>query len=288
MVSRASLLLHAKKQFAEFATVMGEYFTLGHAEEVPCIDLQKSPQHVFYMPMHAVRKESSSTTKTRVVFDASAKSTSGVSLNDMLMVGPNIHPPLFDVLLRFRLHPVALTADVSKMYRAIELAEEDKDYHRFVWRRSQDEPLVDYRMKRVTFGVSASSFAANMAVKQNAVDFASKYPHVSAVVDDSLYVDDCLTGAETIEETISLQTELQGLFGEAKFLLRKWNSSHPDALDHIAPELKESHFTQAISEPTGYTKTLGIEWNSMQGRCLSLNHHHPSINGQPHEALSHI
>jgi hypothetical protein len=26
--------------------------------------------------------------------------------------------------------------------------------------------------------------------------------------------------------------------------------------------LKESHFSQAIPEPTGYTKTLGIEWNT--------------------------
>ena len=159
------------------------------------------------MPMHAVRKESSATTKTRVVFDASAKSTTGVSLNDILMVGPNIHPPLIAVLLRFRLHRVALTADVSKMYRAVELVESDRDYHRFVWRRNPDEPLVDYRMRRVTFGVSASSFAANMAVKQNSIDFAAKYPHAAIAVDKSVYVDDCLTGADTVEEATNLQTE---------------------------------------------------------------------------------
>ena len=58
-----------------------------------------------------------------MVFDASAKSSNGVSLNDTLLVGPTIHPPLIDMLLRFRLHRIALTADadVSKMYRAIEL-----------------------------------------------------------------------------------------------------------------------------------------------------------------------
>jgi len=79
-------------------------------------------------------------------------------------------------------------------------------------------------MTRVTFGVSASSFAATMSVKQNAMDFAAKYPLAAATVDKSLYVDDCLTGADIIEEAANLQAELQGLFGEAKFLLRKWNS----------------------------------------------------------------
>jgi hypothetical protein len=118
---------------------------------------------------------------------------------------------LVDVLLRFRLFRIALTAYVSKMYRAIQLVESDKDYHRFVWRSSQDEPLVDYRMTRVTFGVAASSFAANMAVKQNAMDFGDKYPLAAAVVDDSLYVDDCIAGADTLEEAICSQVELQDL-----------------------------------------------------------------------------
>ena len=253
--------LHSKKQFPEIATVMEEYFALGHAEQVPFADLQKSPQDVFYLPMHSVHKASSTTTKIRLVFDASAKSTTNVSLNDTLMIGPNVHPPLLDVLLRFRLHEVALTADVSKMYRAVELAEDDKDHHRFVWRNRLDEPLVDYRMKRVTFGVSASSFAANMAVKQNAADFAHIYPRAAEVTAKSIYVDDCLTGAATVDEAVSLQVELQALFNEARFLLRKWNSSEPATLNHLPSDLKESHFSQMISEPE-YTKTLGIEWNS--------------------------
>ena len=66
---------------------------MGHAEPVPTDDLQKSPKDTFYLPMHAVRKEHSTTTKVRVVFDASAKSASSVSLNDTLLVGPTVHPP---------------------------------------------------------------------------------------------------------------------------------------------------------------------------------------------------
>lgn len=106
-----------------------EYMESGHAEEVPTEDLSKSRGEVFYLPMHIVYKESSSTTKVCVVFDASAKSSTGVSLNDLLLVGPTVHSTLMDVLLQFRLYRVALIADVSRMYRAVQLSEADKDLH---------------------------------------------------------------------------------------------------------------------------------------------------------------
>ena len=101
----------------------------------------------FYMPMHAVRKESSSTTThTQQYSIASAKSSTGVSLIDTILVGPTVHASLVDVLLRFRQHRVALIADVSRMYRAVALPESDRDMHRFVWRTSPNDSRTDYRM----------------------------------------------------------------------------------------------------------------------------------------------
>lgn len=163
--------LTTRNHFAE-VDIITEYFHMGHAEAVPQCDMSKQVSETFYLPIHAVYKQASSTTKIRAVFDASAKSSTGISLNNLLLVGPTIHPPLVDVLLRFRLHRVALTADVSKMYRNIELIE---DMHRFVWRSDGTKPLQDYRMTRVTFGVSASSFAANMSVRQNAINRSHEY-----------------------------------------------------------------------------------------------------------------
>ena len=93
---RALPLLGAKGHFEEFGSVIDEYFEMQHAEVVPPADLGKPPDQVFYLPMHAVRKESSSTTKLRVVFDASAKSTTGVSLNDTLLVGHTVHSSLVE------------------------------------------------------------------------------------------------------------------------------------------------------------------------------------------------
>ena len=251
--------LHSRDQFGEFNTVMDEYFEMNHAELVSDRDFERATQGVFYLPMHAVRKESSTTTKLRVVFDASVKSASGVSLNDLLLVGPTVHPSIMDVLLQFRFHHVALITDVSRMYRVIELSESDRDLHRFVWRKSPKEPLKDYRMTRVTFGISASAFAANMSIKQNAVDFAHQYPLAVKAVNESFYVDDGLTGADTIEKAIELQKQLQDLFTKGQFTLRKWNSSNPVVLQHIPPDLRDSRSSCSISDPSEYA--LGIEWN---------------------------
>ena len=124
--------------------------------------MNKPQDQVFYMPMHIVCKQSSTTTKVRAVFDASAATSTGISLDSTLMVGPTVHPPLIDVLIRFRSHRIGMTADVSRMYRAILLTEPDKDLHGFVWRDNPREQLRDYRMTRIMFGVSASSFIANV------------------------------------------------------------------------------------------------------------------------------
>ena len=254
--------LRAKGEFEDFNSVMQEYFELKHAELVPTVDQEKPPHSTFYLPMHAVKKESSTTTKIRAVFDASVKSSSNVSLNDILLVGPTLHPPLVDVLLHFRLHRIALTADVSKMYRAIQLFESDRDLHRFVWRNHPDAPLQDYRMTRVTFGVSASSFAANMSVKRNAIDYTLEFPKAAYVVGTAFYVDDCLTGADSLDEAIDLHQQLLNLFGKGDFLLRKWNSSDPNVLCHIDPKIQDTKSTYHIPNPDEYTKTLGIEWNA--------------------------
>jgi hypothetical protein len=93
--------LNTKGCFNDVDAVIREYFDMGHAEEVPTKDLKKPTTAVFYLPIHAVYKQSSTTTKVRAVFDASAKSSTGTSLNDILLVGPTVHTPLIDVLLRF-------------------------------------------------------------------------------------------------------------------------------------------------------------------------------------------
>ena len=155
-----------------------------------------------------------------------------------------------------------MIADVSRMYRAVLLAEPDKDLHRFVWRDDPKKLLTDYRMTRITFGVSASSFIANMCVKQNAIDNGSQYPRAAKQVETSFYVYDYLGGADSQEEAMKLQDEMHFLFQRGGFTLRKWSCSDPSVLESIPTDLKDSQATVILSDSSQYTKTLGIEWNA--------------------------
>ena len=73
----------------------------------------------FYLPMHGVVKDSSSTTKLRIVFYGSARSSTGVSLNDALLPGPSLYPLLSTIIGRFRTFPAAISGDISKMFREV-------------------------------------------------------------------------------------------------------------------------------------------------------------------------
>lgn len=109
------LLNELYQQYSDF---IQEYISLGHCREIAEInDPPGKPK--YYMPHHAVLRPTSSSTKLRVVFDASAKSTNGVSLNEMLKAGPIVQSDILSILLRFRKHPFVFTADISKMYRRI-------------------------------------------------------------------------------------------------------------------------------------------------------------------------
>ena len=108
--------LSLKERYFSF---IQEFIDLEHLEKVP--DDQLDNPRNFYLPHHCVTKEDSSTTKLRVVFDASAETTTGYSLNNCLLVGPKCQDGLFNILSRFRMFKIAMSADVAKMYRQVEL-----------------------------------------------------------------------------------------------------------------------------------------------------------------------
>jgi len=74
------------------------------------------------------------------------------------MVSPTLFPSILDILIRFRSYPVSISSDISIMYQVVELCEEDRDYHRFLWRPDKDSKILDYRITMVTFGVASSPY----------------------------------------------------------------------------------------------------------------------------------
>jgi len=254
--------LERKGSYADFEKALGEYELLGHAEPVPLENLRKPECETFYLPAHGVVKNSSTTTKLRIVFDASAKSSTGVSLNDILLPGPNLYPLLTTVILAFRTHPIALCADISKMFREVGLHPEDRDLHRFVQPVSDGKAIRDMRMTRVTFGVTSSPFLATQVLRQLAHDYKEQYPQAANIIRKHFYVDDCLTGADTLEEAINIRENLCKLLSCAGMNLRKWKSNSQQLLNTIPEELREVENEQLISPPDQCLKTLGIHWNT--------------------------
>jgi len=177
-------------------------------------------KHCYYIPHHFVTKESSTSTKLRVVFDASAKSSSGKSLNSILAPGLVVQPQMVENLLNFRLRPVSLVADISKMYRQIKVNPDQFNLQRLVWRRSPSEPLRHYRLKCVVFGISSSPYLATRVLLQLADDEAEQFPLGSRILKQNFYVDDLMCSLPDAKTAIHAREELLAMLSSAQFSLR--------------------------------------------------------------------
>ena len=191
-----------KGNWTQFQSVVQEYLALGHAQEVTSDELCTPVSLTYHLPMHAVYKQSSSSTKVRVVFDGSCPTSTGTSLNDILAAGPTLYPNLDQILIRFRSYRVAVSADIAKMYREVALCHSDRQLHRFLWRAQPTEPVRTYCMNRVTFGVTSSPYVAVRSLQQVAEDFSTPESILTKHIKKSFYVDDLLAGAEDIPSAI--------------------------------------------------------------------------------------
>ncbi|XP_054723428.1 uncharacterized protein LOC129233424 [Uloborus diversus] len=250
-------LLKIPDIYLQYKKFMTEYLDLGHME----IDNTVCKENAHYcIPHHHVINESSSTTKLRVVFNASAKTTSGVSLNDTLMNGPKVQDDFFAILLRFRCHNIAITSDLQKMYRQIEIHDADRDFQKILWRDDSTKPISTYRLCTVTYGTASARYIATRVLKQLAIDEAARFPKAVDLIMHNFYVDDCLFGAKTQEEAIDLIHELNDLLRRGQFKLHKWCTNNSFVLER----LRKSEGLSACSSSTAdskFIKVLGLRWN---------------------------
>ena len=237
---------------------INEYLTLQHMEKVVSDENNSNP--TYYLPHHAVFKESSTTTKIRVVFDASAKSSSGLSLNDLLYTGPRVQQELFNILLRFRTFPVAISADAEKMFRQILVHPADADLQRILWRNDPNKPVETFRLLTVSYGTSASTFLSTRVMKQLAIDEKEDFPLASEVCLRDFYVDDLLSGASTEEEARVLTSQLNQMMEKGGFKLRKWTSNVPSVLHCIPIESQATNHVLSLNSDKSI-KVLGIMWD---------------------------
>ena len=114
-----SLVKRLKTQpqvLAEYNEILEEQERLGIIETVPVTEIAAEVGEVHYLPHRAVIRKDKQTTWLRIVYDASARSNNGPSLNQILHAGPSLLPLINEIMLRFRTKQVALVGDLEKAF----------------------------------------------------------------------------------------------------------------------------------------------------------------------------
>lgn len=224
-----------------------DYINAGHM-----IPVQTAPSgfnNTYYIPYHAIKAK-----KFRIVFDGSCKSSTGVSINDLQLPGPKLQADLCKILLSFRMHRFAITADIVKMFRQVQISRDQWNYQRILWRRTKHERIQEFVLTCVVWGFTSATFNAVRALRQCAMDNREQFPVASEVALSSFYVDDLLTGADDYEQLASLRSDLITMLHRGGFPISKWTTSHP----RLAAELGQSSTHEvAIDDETG---VLGMNW----------------------------
>ncbi|XP_054259448.1 uncharacterized protein LOC128984179 [Macrosteles quadrilineatus] len=243
--------------YKAYSDNINEHISQGHMVKLPHLDIN-SPH--YFLPHHAVVKPSSTSTKLRIVYDASCKTSSGISLNDSLMTGPKLQTNICDILLHFRIHNIVFTCDIRQMYLQILIKPSDQLFQLVLWRDNPSEDISTYKLTRVTFGVNSSPYLAIRTLHQLAEDEGKDFPEAANVLRTQTYVDDIVTGADTVDEAKNLQNQLIQLLNRGHFELRKWTSNSPELLQSLPDTHKDSPvFLENTPDP--HFSILGLHWS---------------------------
>ncbi|XP_066924073.1 uncharacterized protein [Clytia hemisphaerica] len=180
-----------------------------------------------YIPWRAVWKESSVSTPCRVVFDASMTTNSGFSLNDLLAKGRNNMNRLVDIFVRWRCHSVVFHTDVQKMYNSIKLHPSHWGLQRYLWQDQLDstKPPEEKVIKTLIYGIKSSGNQAERGLRETARLFKDEYPQIHQIVSNDVYVDDCLSGAPTVNLAHKLADDLEVVISHGGFSLKGFTFS---------------------------------------------------------------
>ena len=293
LMSLFNRLSQKEEVMREYDSIMKEQLELGILE--PVTDQKNQVGGVYYMPHHAVIKSEKTSTKVRVVYDASS-SVVGPSLNQSVYQGPCLLPKIFHVLVKFRWHKIGIVAVIEKAFLNIEISENDRDYLRVLWFKdvySQNPEILIYRFTRVVFGVACSPFHLNatleymLSVKDSNIRKTveelkgklnlSRRDILNTLLNikESLYVDDLNSGGEDVESCYKLFKIALAITKAGGFNLRKWASNSPELMsrinNHNVNTVNDSSKTYAKSSlqviddcNDSSQKVLGMTWNKKQ------------------------
>ncbi|KAK7882975.1 hypothetical protein WMY93_029149 [Mugilogobius chulae] len=255
------LSLQRKPEMKEhFFAFMEKIFENGHAEVAP--PLQEHEER-WYLPLFGVyhpRKLNN----IRVVFDSSAQ-YEGLSLNDVLLTGPDLNNALVGVLLRFRKEGIAVTADIKQMFHCFHVRDNDRNFLRFFWFKNNDQnqEVIEYRMTVHVFGNSPSPAVAIYCLRQSAAEEMPHDPEVKQFVDRDFYVDDGLKSFPTAEGAISLIKKTQDILANSNLRLHKIASNSKTVMEAFPPEDRAGDLKDLDlgSDTPPLQRSLGLNWD---------------------------
>ena len=149
------------------------------------------------------------------------------------------------------------------MFRESGLHRSERDFHRYLV-TAEEGKLEDWRMTRLTFGITSSPFLATQVLHQVAADYSAEFPTAAAIIRSLFYVYDVLTGADTVAEAARIREELNSLLQKACMQLRKWRTNSPELLETILEDLREKDTLHLIAAPGDCQKALGIHWDTVK------------------------
>ena len=243
LISQPDAYLAYKKFFYE-------YENLSH--------MKVATSHVDYILPHFAVFKQSSTTAVRAVFDASSVDSNGQSLNSNLCIGPKLQSELPNIIDSFRSHNVVVCCDLVKMYRNVLLDPQDCIHQHIFWRNSSNEEIKEYELQTVTYGMSPSAFLAQRVIQQLVIDEGNPYPLASFSLNNHRFVDDIVSGQDSIENAKQLQNELVEILSKGGFQVKKWSSNRKEILDNFNSEDLEKPLK--FSNDEFGIRILGLVW----------------------------
>ena len=243
----------------EYETFLRDYEQSGHMRRISTSSSDSPGMSSYYLPHHGVWQKADDRDKLRVVFNASAQSTTGISLNDVLLTGPSLQRDLMSIILRWMFHPIVFCTDIGQMYRQIRIHEQDVDLQRIVWQSEEDSSAHHFELLTVTYGMSCAPYLAIRTLRQLAEDEGRRFRLAREALLSDTYVDDIVTGADDVSSAITLRDQLVHLLKLGGFPLGKWVSNHPDILNGIPNDNLLRPNWKDFSE--GPAHALGISWD---------------------------
>lgn len=241
----------------EYVKFMKDYVDRGHMSLLST-PISPNEEH-YFIPHHGILSERK---KFRVVFDGSAPTSSGRSLNDVQMKGERLQDNLTDIILRFRLNKSALTADVQQMYRQILVNIAQRKLQLIFFRSDPMENIKVYQLNTVTYGLKHAPHSAVGALQLHARNCMESHPVAAAVALRDYYMDDMTSGGDDSEEVIQLYREMKDMMAKGGFPLRKWASNDWNVLAAFDVEdLPSTTPIDLFENDDEIHSVLGTYWN---------------------------